>query len=149
MRPLVSVITLTYNQEAFLPECLEGVRIQQGEFDLEHLIVDDCSQDGTAEVLARYAKECPYEVEVLRHDANRGANFGMAEAYAQAKGELVALCEGDDFWLAPDKLQTQIDQMGRRPDLGLCYHDAVLIHQDKREWPVVRPAIGAPIRRLP
>ncbi len=148
MRPLVSVITLAYNQEAYLPECLDGIRIQSGDFDLQHLIVDDASTDATPDLLTAYRETAPYPVALIRHSENRGANQGMIEAYAQAKGEFVALCEGDDFWLAPDKLQIQLDLMRRRPDLGLCYHDAVLVHQEKRQWPIVRPAIGAPFQTL-
>lgn len=148
MRPLVSIITLTYNQERFLPACLEGVRLQAGDFDLEHWIVDDASSDSTPDLLAAHKKSSGYPVHVLRHKENRGANFGMAEAYAKCRGEFVALCEGDDFWTAPDKLQAQVTLMRRRPDLGLCYHDAILVREDKRHWPVVRPAIGAPVQSL-
>lgn len=148
MRPLVSVLTLTYNQERFLPACLDGVAQQEGEFDLEHWIVDDASSDGTPDIVAAYADSSGYPVKVIRHEENRGANFGMAEAYAKCQGEYVALCEGDDYWTAPDKLQTQVSLMKRRPDLGLCYHDAVLLRDDKRNWPVVRPGIGAPVQSL-
>lgn len=148
MRPVVSVITLTYNQAEFLPECLESIRFQEGEFDLDHIIVDDASSDGTTRILEDYRAKYPDTTTILHHENNTGANQGMVEAYARAKGEFIALCEGDDFWVAPDKLSEQLTLMKRRPDLGLCYHDAILVHEDHLEWPTSRPGFGAPFQSL-
>lgn len=148
MRPLVSVITLTYNQAEFLTQCLASVQAQTGDFDLEHIVVDDASTDGTFEILEGYSRQNPESKRILRHDSNRGANAGMAEAYGIARGDYVATCEGDDWWLAPDKVATQVDLMQRRPDLAMCFHDAVVVHEGRSHWPVVRPGGGDSIRTL-
>lgn len=146
--PLVSVITLTYNQERYLPECLEGIRAQTGDFDLEHIIVDDASTDQTPAILEAYKSWFPDTTTIMRPRQNMGANSGMMAAYAQCKGDYIALCEGDDLWIAPDKLKIQVELMRKRPDLGMCYHDAVVMNEDKREWPQIMPGFGAPIQTL-
>jgi glycosyltransferase involved in cell wall biosynthesis len=143
VRPLVSVITLTYNQAHFLPQCIESIQAQVGDFDLEHVVVDDASADDTPKILSQYAN-----LKVIRHDMNTGANQGMVEAYAGCKGEFVAICEGDDWWLASDKLHEQVRLMQRRPDLAMCFHDAVTVHESKLQWPSVRPGCGNPVRTL-
>jgi glycosyltransferase involved in cell wall biosynthesis len=145
--PLVSVITLTYNQEEFLPQCLAGVRAQKGDFELEHIVVDDASTDETAAILDSYASKFD-GVVLVRHGQNMGANAGMAEAYARCRGEFVATCEGDDWWLSPEKLSAQIAYMRRRPDLAMCYHDAVVVYEGRKAWPQVKPGFGAPIQTM-
>jgi len=145
--PLVSVITLTYNQERFLSQCLEGVRAQVGDFELEHIVIDDVSKDSTPQILADYAAK--YDgVRILFHRENRGANAGMAEAYALCRGDFVATCEGDDWWTSPNKLSAQLQLMKRRPDLAMCYHDAIVVYEGKKAWPQVKPGFGNPIQSL-
>jgi len=148
VRPLVSVITLTYNQEKFLPACLESIRAQTGDFDLEHIIVDDASTDQTRAILDAYKGWFPDTTTILRFRENQGANAGMKAAYAHCNGLYVALCEGDDLWIAPDKLKIQVELMRKRPDLAMCYHDAVVMKEDKREWPQIMPGFGAPIQTI-
>ena len=147
MPPLVSVITLTYNQERFLHQCLEGVRAQVGDFELEHIVIDDASKDSTSQILADYAGKYS-GVRVLFHRENLGANAGMAEAYGLCRGEFVATCEGDDWWTSPNKLAAQIQLMRRRPDLAMCYHDAILVYEGKKAWPQVKPGFGNAIQSL-
>lgn len=148
MRPLVSVITLTYNQDKFLPACLESIRAQTGEFDMEHIIVDDASNDQTPAILEAYKGWFPDTTTIVTHKTNQGANRGMVEAYGKCAGDFIALCEGDDLWIAPDKLKIQVELMRKRPDIGMCYHDAVVMHEGKREWPQIMPGFGAPIQTL-
>lgn len=148
VQPLVSVITLTCNQERFLPACLESIRAQKGEFDLEHIIVDDASTDQTPAILEAYRGWFPDSTTILRSKKNQGANTGMKAAYARCQGLYVALCEGDDLWIAPDKLKIQVELMRKRPDLAMCYHDAVVLREDKREWPQIMPGFGAPIQTI-
>lgn len=145
--PLVSVITLTYNQERFLPQCLEGVGAQVGDFELEHIVIDDASTDSTPQVLTDYAA-LHDGVRVFRHRENQGANAGMAEAYKLCRGEFVATCEGDDWWTSPNKLMAQIQLMRKRPDLAMCYHDAILVYEGKKAWPQVKPGFGNAVQSL-
>ena len=147
MPPLVSVITLTYNQERYLPQCLEGVRAQVGDFELEHIVIDDASTDSTPQILADYAAQ-HQGVRILFHRQNQGANTGMAEAYRLCRGDFVATCEGDDWWTSPNKLATQLQLMKRRPDLAMCYHDAILVYEGKKAWPQVKPGFGNSIQSL-
>jgi glycosyltransferase involved in cell wall biosynthesis len=146
--PLVSVITLAYNQEAFLPACLSSIRAQEGDFELEHIVVDDASTDGTWPLLEAYRERHPGSTTLIRNETNRGANFGMAEAYGRCRGEFVATCEGDDWWISPAKLAIQLEWMARRPDASMCYHDAVVVHESRLQWTQVKPGFGAPVQTL-
>lgn len=127
-RPLISVITPTYNHERFIAECIESVLAQTYD-QWEMLVVDDGSTDQTWEIVQQYA--CRDQRIRVFHQDNKGI-WRLAETYnfalAQAKGELVAILEGDDYWPV-DKLATQVPYHINNPDL-LLSHGKVTIVKD-------------------
>jgi len=129
-QPLVSVVVVTYQHAGFIAQCLDGILMQKTSFPVEILVGEDESTDGTREICAQYAAEHPDRIrlflrsrkdviQILGRPSGR-ANF--MHLLSEAKGKYVALCEGDDFWTDPQKLQKQVDFLEAHPDFELCFH---------------------------
>lgn len=101
-RPRVSVIIAAYNCASYLSAAIESA-LGQSETDLEIVVVDDASTDGTPQLAARYAMSD--KVRVFRNEANRGAGFSRNRGIREARGEWIMQLDGDD-WLAPDRVAT-------------------------------------------
>lgn len=122
-QPLVSVYMLTYNHRKFIADAIEGVIIQQCNFPIELIIGEDCSADGTKEIVLDYQKRYPKLIRVLTAERNVGAHANAARCLAATKGKFIAICEGDDYWHHPRKLQMQVDLMSANPDMTFCHTD--------------------------
>lgn len=127
-RPLVSVVCVTYNHERYIRDAIEGFLMQKTDFPFEIIIHDDASTDATPEIIAEYAGAYPEIVRpvfqsVNQHSRDRNC-FLIASSHA--KGEYIALCEGDDYWTDPEKLQIQISAMRNHPHCGISFHSAVM-----------------------
>ncbi|TXE21549.1 glycosyltransferase [Psychroflexus gondwanensis] len=109
----VSVIMMTYGHEPYIIDAIEGVRIQNCNFNVELLIADDNSPDGTKNKVEDYLNsvDIPKNIEIkyFQHEKNNGANSNYLWASKKAKGKYIANCEGDDYWTDPLKLQKQVD----------------------------------------
>jgi glycosyltransferase involved in cell wall biosynthesis len=116
--PKVSVVLPTYNRLRVLPRAVDSV-LSQSFRDLELLLVDDASADGTAEWAQALALRDP-RVRLLRHPQNRGGAAARNTALAAARGELVAFQDSDDEW-APGKLAAQVAALDAHPEAGACY----------------------------
>lgn len=125
-KPLVSVVMITYKHEAFIAEAIEGVLMQEVDFPVELIIADDCSPDGTKEIAQRYIETHPkgHWIKYTRHSQNKGMMPNFIWALEQAKGEYIALCEGDDYWTDPFKIQKQVDLMIKE-EATLCHTGAL------------------------
>lgn len=126
--PLVSVHMITYNHEPYIRQAIEGVMMQKTDFEFELVIGEDCSQDKTREICFEYQKKYPDKVRVLWWHENLRALKHPAGGNGQrnrahCRGDFIAHCEGDDYWIDPLKLQKQVDVMRRYPNVGLCYTD--------------------------
>ena len=134
---LISVMTPTFNRRAdFLPRCLASVRRQVGEgFRHEHIVVDDCSTDGTWEFLQAMASADP-RIRPLRVDVNRGPAHAFNRALEVAGGELVVPFDDDDLML-PRSLQMHHQYMSERPEVAWSFGQAIAIDEDDRlrDWP--------------
>nr|WP_049961837.1 glycosyltransferase [Methylobacterium sp. B34] len=128
-RPVVSVLCITYNQEAFIRQTLDSILSQRTDFPFELIVGDDRSSDGTAEIIAEYATRHPNLVAILRPE-NVGVVKNLDDIAGRVSGEYVAICEGDDYWTDPDKLQRQFDYMQQRPEYTLCYHPVKVVYED-------------------
>lgn len=129
--PVVSVQMITYNHEPYIRQAIEGVMMQKTDFEFELVIGEDCSTDKTREVCFEYQKKYPAKIRVLwsEHNVNHvGGN--SPRSLARCRGEFIALCEGDDYWIDPFKLQKQVDAMRKYPNVGICFCGA-LIHSCK------------------
>jgi glycosyltransferase involved in cell wall biosynthesis len=125
--PLVSIVCPAYNQEAYIAQTLEGFLMQQTTFDFEILVNDDASTDGTARIIADYAKRYPTLIRPFYHQTNQYSqgNPAVPRLFGEGRGRYIAFCEGDDYWTDPRKLQIQVDFLESHPDYVLTYHDAI------------------------
>lgn len=122
---IVTIRCLTYNHEPYIRQCLEGFVMQKTNFRFEAIVHDDVSTDGTTRIIREYAEKYPdiikpiYEIEnqYSKHD---GSLKRVMDAHI--RGKYVALCEGDDYWIDPLKLQKQVDYMESHPKCSLCFH---------------------------
>ncbi|WP_294284028.1 glycosyltransferase [uncultured Chryseobacterium sp.] len=121
---LVSVAMPTYGQEKFISEALLGVLSQQCNFDIEILVADDCSPDNTEEIVQNIIENHPNGswIKYIRHKKNRGAIPNFAWTISQTTGKYIAICEGDDYWTDPLKLQKQVDFLERSPEYSIVFH---------------------------
>ena len=132
--PLVSICCLTYNHEAFIRDALEGFLRQRTDFDFEILIYDDASTDGTARIIREYAMGDPERIRPILQEENQYSkgvtNPSGAFNFPRARGKYIAMCEGDDYWTDPDKLQRQVDYLESHPGCSLCIHSARILTVD-------------------
>jgi glycosyltransferase involved in cell wall biosynthesis len=123
-KPLVSICCITYNHESFIRSALEGFLLQQTDFPIEILVRDDASTDGTAAIIRDYQRRYPGLIKPILEQTNqfsRGVK-PLPFLLRQAQSEFIAVCEGDDYWTDPHKLQKQIDYLRSHPDVILTAH---------------------------
>jgi len=130
----VSICCITYNHAPFIRQCLDGFLMQQCNFDFEILIHDDASTDGTQEIIKEYQKKYPEIIKPIIQVENqwsrgvRGMN--LRYNFPRAKGKYIALCEGDDYWSDPLKLQKQVEVLENDPDCSLCFHPTKFVRNN-------------------
>jgi glycosyltransferase involved in cell wall biosynthesis len=118
--PLVSVLIVTYNHEAYIEQTLEGILAQQCDFPIEIIIGEDKSNDQTLEICLDYQKRYPQLVRIVTWHKNVGFNANFLRVWARARGKYLAYCEGDDYWIDPTKLTKQVALMEHFPDTVVC-----------------------------
>ncbi|MCC6383990.1 MAG: glycosyltransferase [Bacteroidia bacterium] len=125
---MVSICCLTYNHENHIKKALDGFLMQKTDFPYEIVIHDDASTDGTAQVIREYEQKYPAIFKTLYQTENQKSKFrtGMNQRFnfPRATGKYIALCEGDDYWIDPYKLQKQVAFLEQHPDYGLIHTDA-------------------------
>lgn len=121
-KPLLSIVTITYNHESYIRKCIEGVLAQQVNFPIEFIIAEDCSTDGTLTICNEYAEKYPNLIKLITSENNVGAIANERRAMKVAKGKYIAFCEGDDYWTDPLKLQKQVDFLEEHPDYSVTFH---------------------------
>jgi glycosyltransferase involved in cell wall biosynthesis len=126
----VSVVTTTYNQEKYIEQALRSALDQQASFDYEVLVGEDCSTDGTRDVLRRLEAEFPPpRLKVVYNERNLGLFTNYRNVFARCTGEYMAFLEGDDYWIGADKLQKQVDYLDAHPDAAACFHDTLVFQE--------------------
>lgn len=126
-QPMISICCITYNHEPYIEDALEGFLMQEVEFPFEILIHDDASTDSTANIIRKYEKKYPRLIKPIYQSENqysKGKKMNLAFNFPRAKGEYIALCEGDDYWIEPKKLQDQVRKMREFPDINISFHPA-------------------------
>jgi glycosyltransferase involved in cell wall biosynthesis len=126
----VSVLVMTFNHRRFIEEALDSVLSQRTQFDWELLVSEDCSTDGTREVVIDYQRRSPGRIRLLLSERNLRSNAVVARGIAAARGQYIALLDGDDFWSCADKLQRQVEFMDAHPECSICFHNARVVHED-------------------
>lgn len=117
----VSIICVTYNHEKYIAQTLDSMVSQKTDFEYEILVGDDCSQDRTPDILREYAQKYPQIVAVCR-EKNVGPARNFMDLARRIRGEYVAFCEGDDYWVDDEKLQIQADFLDANLDYSTCFH---------------------------
>ena len=123
--PLVSIKCLVYNHEAYLRQCLDGIVMQQTDFPFEAIVHDDASTDGSAAIIREYAEKYPDIIKPIYEPENQYSKKGgsisrIINDAIHPDAKYIALCEGDDYWTDPKKLQRQADFLESHPDYTMC-----------------------------
>ena len=136
----VSVICITYNQEQFIKQTIESFLSQKTNFLFEVIIADDASADATPKIINQYFKVNPEKMRPILRKKNIGIQDNLFDAIRHAKGEYIALCEGDDFWTDPAKLQRQVDFLDTHADYALCFHPVKVFFESNNEPDSIFPS---------
>lgn len=127
-KPLVSIALICYNQARFIEEAMEGILQQRTDgFDMEVVVGDDCSTDGTAQILERYQENHPETIRMLHLDLNLGMHRNWENTIGACKGNYIAIIEGDDRWDDPMKLEKQVALLQNNPDASACFSNAKVL----------------------
>lgn len=132
MNKLVSINCITYNHEHYITDALEGFFMQKTDFDFEIIIGEDCSTDNTNKIIEKYMKKYPHKIHLITSEKNVGWRKNAKKVLDHSKGKYIALCEGDDYWTDPYKLQKQVDYMESHPECSFCFHAAKVVNVDKK-----------------
>lgn len=137
IKPLVAIRCITYNHEPYIRDALDGFVMQRTTFPFVAIVHDDASTDNTAAIIREYADKYPDIIKPIYETENQyckrdGSLRRIMNAACEATGaKYYAMCEGDDYWIAPIKLQKQVDFLESHPDYSMCFHNAIIHHEDK------------------
>ncbi len=133
--PMVSVHVSTYQHADFIHDCLDGVLMQETDFPFEIIIGEDESDDGTREICKEYAEQYPEQIRLFLHrrenniEINGRPTGRFQFTYSQfvARGKYIAICEGDDYWTDPEKLQKQVEFLETNGEYVVSFHGRIKI----------------------
>ncbi|RGL84064.1 glycosyltransferase family 2 protein [Butyricimonas virosa] len=131
---LVSICCLVYNHAPYLRDCFEGFVMQQTTFKVEVLVHDDASSDNSADIIREYTFKYPELFKPIYQKENqysKGIQISATYNFPRAKGKYIALCEGDDYWTDPLKLQKQVDFLEINSEYSGCVHQSTILSDDK------------------
>lgn len=123
---VVSVCCITYNQVDYIEKCIESIVSQKFPYKIEIIVGDDCSTDGTEKKLYELAKLHSDVLTIVSNKRNLGANGNILSVFERAKGEYIAFCEGDDYWVDDHKLAKQYEALQTHPEVNFCFHQAYM-----------------------
>lgn len=131
--PAVSVCVIAYNHAKYIRQCLDGIIEQQTDFPFEIVIHDDCSSDGTSEIIAEYQKRFPDLINAILQSENqyRKGRHILPITVEQSRGDYIAICEGDDYWNHDRKLQKQYEWMEINESSPFCFHNVIVRNETK------------------
>lgn len=131
-KPLVSVCVITFNHETYISETLEGILNQKINYDIEIVIGEDFSTDKTREICEEYSNKRRGIINLLPSEKNLGVMPNFIRTLNACKGKYIAICEGDDYWTDPYKLQKQVDFLEGNPEYGMvCTDYSKLFEKDQ------------------
>lgn len=142
--PVVSICCATYNHALYIKDALQGFLAQETTFPFEIIVRDDASTDGTTEIVREYARRYPNIIRLIDEAANKFRE-GIRPLHvwpSLAKGEFVALCEGDDYWIDTEKLQKQVELLRKYPEAVMSVANTLAYRQERDQLRYIR-AFGA------
>lgn len=132
---VVSIACLAHNHASYISQCLDNFVLQKTDFSFEILIHDDASIDGTTDIIRNYEAKYPNIIKPIYQTENEYSKgrdvFGIN--VSRARGKYIAICEGDDYWTDPYKLQKQVDFLENNDEYSMCFHNALVIYDDKSQ----------------
>jgi glycosyltransferase involved in cell wall biosynthesis len=140
--PFVSVTVTTYQQATYIGACLDSILMQKTDFPFEIIIGDDGSTDGTGKICIQYAEKYPDKIRLFIRDrstshyesVDRILRFNGIFTRMTARGRYTAICEGDDYWVDPNKLRKQIVYLERNENCSVCFHNAFIIDESLENY---------------
>lgn len=132
INPVLSICCITYNHENFIRQALDGFLMQQTNFPIEIIIHDDASTDNTANIIREYQGKHPHLIKTILQTKNQyllGRKV-FPITFKEAQGKYIALCEGDDYWTDPLKLQKQVDFLEANPEYSGAFHQVQVLEED-------------------
>jgi glycosyltransferase involved in cell wall biosynthesis len=130
--PAVSVMLVTYNHRDFIEQALGSVLAQRTTFPFEILISEDCSTDGTRDFVQEMQRRYPERIRLFLSERNQCDNEVLTRAWIAARGNYIAMLDGDDYWADPQKLQKQFDFLEAHPDIFICGHAVSVVDREGR-----------------
>ena len=138
-QPILSILCAVYNHEQYLRDCLNGFVMQKTDFQFEAIVHDDASTDKSAEIIREYAEKYPNIIKPIFESENQyskqdGSLIRIMNETMSHSSKYVAICEGDDYWTDPNKLQKQVDFLESHPEYSMCFHDVDIKAEKGRDW---------------
>ena len=126
--PKVSVCVLAFNHASYVRQCLQSIVDQETNFDFEVIVAEDCSEDGTREIVKEFALRYPDCIRAVFNEKNLGGSANFLNAHSLARGEYIAQMDGDDYAL-PGKLQAQSDYLDKHPECNFVWHRMYVLNE--------------------
>jgi Glycosyltransferases involved in cell wall biogenesis len=123
----VDVVVISFNHNDFIGECLDAILNQKVTFSIKVILSDDCSSDDSPQIIKDYVDKYPTKIQAFFQKENLGPISNFQFAINQCQGDYIAICEGDDYWTDPLKLQKQIDYLENHPDVIATFHNAAVV----------------------
>jgi len=142
--PKVSVCIITYNHEKYIRQCLQSIIEQETDFDFEVIVGDDCSVDGTKEIILEFKEKYPAIIRTIFQGVNTGGSKNNIDVHNSAKGKYVAHMDGDDYAL-PGKLQKQVDFLDDNVNCSFVCHRVRVVNDDDSQLIGVHPKGRQPL----
>ena len=138
--PLISICCVTYNHASYIKKTLDGFLMQKTDFPFEICLGEDESSDGTREICKEYAEKYPDKIrlflrkrkDVIYINGHATGRFNFIETLKECTGKYIAMCDGDDYWTDPNKLQKQVDFLEKNPEYSMCFHPVKIVDESNR-----------------
>lgn len=129
MKPVVSVLLITYNQQDYIAQAIESVLMQKVDFPYEIVIGEDLGPDDTRAICGKYAATYDF-IHILPREKNLGVAGNWCDCAQHAQGKYLMMLDGDDYWRCPDKMQMQVDFMEAHPECVVCHTNADILYMN-------------------
>ena len=121
--PTLSICLIAYNHKEFINKAIDGILMQETNFDWNLIVADDFSTDGTRDILLDYKNKFPTKIELILQEKNVGAAQNWIDLMKAPRSKYIAYLEGDDYWTDPLKLQKQVDFLEANPEYAMTFHN--------------------------